>query len=139
MKGHVGDNPDKLSLSLYSDADFAGDKASSKSTTGIFLALTGPNTFFPLNGVSKRQACVSHSTPEAELVAASAAIRIEGLPALQLWDTVLDRKVQATLLEDNQATLQIFKSGKILLCDTLLVRTASILLGSVNYFVHVTK
>jgi hypothetical protein len=112
LKGHIGDPSSELTLSLYSDADFAGDKESSKSTTGIFLALTGKNTFFPLNGVSKKQTCVSHSTPEAEIVAASAAVRLEGLPALQLWDLILGRKVQATLLEDNQATMQILKSGK---------------------------
>ena len=76
------------------------------------MALTGPNTFFPLNGVSKKQTCVSHSTPEAEIVAANAAVRLEGLPALQLWDVVLERKVIATLLEDNQAIMQILKSGK---------------------------
>jgi hypothetical protein len=76
------------------------------------MALTGPNIFFPLNGVSKKQTCVSHSTPEAEIVAANAAVRLEGLPALQLWDIVLERKVIATLLEDNQATMQILKSGK---------------------------
>ena len=78
----------------------------------MFLALTGKNTFFPLNGVSKKQTCVSHSTPEAEIVAANAAVRMEGLPALQLWDTILGRPVKATLLEDNQATIQILKSGK---------------------------
>ena len=76
------------------------------------MALTGPNAFFPLNGVSKKQTCVSHSTPEAEIVAANAAVRLEGLPALQLWDIVLERKVVATLLEDNQATVQILMSGK---------------------------
>jgi hypothetical protein len=112
LKGHIGDPSDQLALSLYSDADFAGDKESSRSTTGIFLALTGPNTFFPLNGVSKKQTCVSHSTPEAEIVAANAAVRLEGLPALQLWDILMNRKIQATLLEDNQATLQILRSGK---------------------------
>jgi hypothetical protein len=112
LKGHIGDCAEDLSLSLYSDADFAGDKETSKSTTGIFLAVTGPNTFFPLNGVSKKQTCVSHSTPEAEIVAANAAIRLEGLPALQLWDVIFRRKVQVTLLEDNQATMQILKSGK---------------------------
>ena len=96
-KGHIGDSSDKLALSLYSDADFAGDKESSKSTTWIFMALTGPDTFFPLNGVSKKQTCVSHNTPEAESVAANAAVRLEGLPALQLWDTVVKRKVIATL------------------------------------------
>ena len=36
---------------------------------------------FPLNAISKKQSCVSHSTPEAEIVAADLAIRTEGLPA----------------------------------------------------------
>ena len=76
------------------------------------MAFAGPNTFYPSNGVSKKQTCVSHSTPEAEIVAANAAVRLEGLPALQLWDVVLERKVIATLLEDNQATMRILKSGK---------------------------
>lgn len=76
------------------------------------MAFTGPNTFFLLNGVSKKQTCVSHGTPETEIVAASAAVRLEGLPALQLWDVILERKVTATLLEDSQATMQILKSGK---------------------------
>ena len=112
LKGHIGDSSDKFAFSLYSDADFAGDKELSKSSTGIFTALTGPNTCSPLNGVSKKQTCVSHITPEADIIAANAAVRPEGLPALQLWDIVSERKVIATLLEDNQVTMQILKSGK---------------------------
>ena len=104
LKDHIGDSSDKLALSFYSDADIAGDEDSPKSTTGIFMALTGPNTFFPLNGVSKKQTCFSHSTPEAEIVAPNAAVRLEELPALQLWDVILERNVIATLLEDSQAT-----------------------------------
>ena len=80
------------------------------------MAFTGPNIFFPLNGVSKKQTCVSHSTPEAEIVAANAAIRLEGLPSPQLWDVVLERKVIATFLENNQATMQILKPGKTQRC-----------------------
>ena len=39
LRGHIGDRRSDLKLSLYSDADFAGDKSDSTSTTGIFLAL----------------------------------------------------------------------------------------------------
>ena len=105
LKGRIGDSFDKLALSCYSDADFAGDKESSKSTTGIFMAPTGPNIFLPLIGVYKKQTCVSHSTPEAKIVSANTAVRLEGLPELQLWDIVLERKVIATLLDGNQATM----------------------------------
>ena len=65
--GFIGDSIDKLFLGLYVDADFAGDKSDMKSTSGIFLVLLGPHTFFPLNGVSKKQTAQSHSTPEAEI------------------------------------------------------------------------
>ena len=78
LVGTIGDKPENVTLELFSDADFAGDKTDSKSTSGVFLALKGPHTFFPLSACSKKQSCVSHSTPEAELVAANLAVRTEG-------------------------------------------------------------
>ena len=112
LRGYIGDDPSKLQLTLYSDADFAGCIETAKSTSGVLLALTGPNSFYPLNAISKKQSCVSHSTPEAEIVAADLAIRTEGLPALQLWDVVLGRPVKLKFQEDNQATIQILKTAK---------------------------
>ena len=73
-------------LVAYSDADLAGDHDTSRSTSGIFLCMRAPRTFVTLQGISKRQSCVIHSTPEAEIVAADYAIRMEALPALQLWE-----------------------------------------------------
>ena len=78
----------------------------------MFIALTGPNSFFPLNAISKKQSYVSLSTPEAEIVAADLAIRTEGLPALQLWDMVLERPVRLLFQEDSQATVQTSKAQK---------------------------
>eukprot|EP00975_Prorocentrum_lima_P011678 2485332-Prorocentrum_lima.AAC.1 len=40
---------------------------------------------------SRRQTCVSHSTPEAEYVAGDYAIRAEGLPHWTLWENILGR------------------------------------------------
>ena len=60
---------------------------------------------------SKKQSCVSHSTPEAEIVA-DLAIRTEGVPALQLWDMVLERSAKLVFQEANQATIQILKIQK---------------------------
>ena len=96
LTGVIGDTIDNVSLELYSDADFAGDKSDSKSTSGVFLAVKGPNTFFPLSACSKKQSCVSHSTPEAELVAANLAVRTEGLPALDLWTKVSGKPIILT-------------------------------------------
>ena len=65
----IGDEPSSLELVAYSDADFAGDRRDSKSTSGAFMALWGKNSFFPLCALSKKHGCVSHSTSEAEVVA----------------------------------------------------------------------
>ena len=78
LKGHIGDSNQGLTLTLFSDADFAGCLDTAKSTSGVFIAPTGPNSFFPLSAISEKQSCVSHSTPEAEIVAADLAIRTEG-------------------------------------------------------------
>ena len=112
LTGYVGDNPSEVSLALYSDADFAGCKNTARSTTGVFLALVGPNTFVPLAAVSKRQSCVSHSTAEAEIVAANTAVRTIGLPTKVLMEFVLNKDVDLVLHEDNQATLRVIKTGR---------------------------
>jgi hypothetical protein len=110
--GFVGDGPDDVSLGLFSDADFAGDKAGQRSTSGVFLALYGPHTFFPLSAQSKKQTAVSHNTVEAEVIAADHAIRMAGLPALPLWETVLDRPLNLDVFQDNQATARIMTTGR---------------------------
>ena len=83
-----------------------------RSLHQVLIATTGPNSFFLLNAISKKQPCASHSTPEAEIVAADLAIRTQGLPALQLWDMVLERLLRLLFQEGNQATIQILKIQK---------------------------
>jgi len=112
LVGWIGDGVKAMELKLFSDADFAGDLETCRSTSGVFLHLEGPTTFFPLSGQSKKQSCVSHSTPEAEIVAADLAVRTEGLPALQLWEAVLERKVNLLFQEVNAAAIRIIETGK---------------------------
>ena len=68
MIGWVGDSLDAVQPHLFADADFAGCVLTQRSTSGAHITLRGPNTSFPITGLSKRQGCVSHSTPEVELV-----------------------------------------------------------------------
>ena len=86
---YAADPPSKCHLALFCDADFAGDKSDAKSTTGVHLAIVGPNTYFPLSSISKKQGCVSQSTCEAEIVALSTGLKQEGLPALDFWDAIM--------------------------------------------------
>ena len=75
---------------LFSDASFAVDLKDSKSTSGGILTLAGPNTFVPISWLCKKQGAVSHSTAEAEVISMDAGVRMEGLPALFLWDLVIE-------------------------------------------------
>ena len=77
-----------------------------------FWGLPGPGRAQYLHPVSKRQTAASHSTPEAEIVAADLGIRTEGLPALCLWEVLLDRAVLCVLCEDNEAGIRILETGR---------------------------
>jgi hypothetical protein len=74
--------------------------------------MRGPATYFPIAGSSKKQGSVSKSTPEAEMVAMDGAMRMLGLPALSLYDAILQRKVTLVVHEDNQAMIRIVETGK---------------------------
>ena len=107
----IQDKPEDLELKLFVDADFAGDRSTARSTSGGFLALTGPSSFFPLAWISKRQTSTSRSTTESEVVSLAYSLYQEGLPALQLWELLLARSVTLRVHEDNQATILVVKKG----------------------------
>jgi hypothetical protein len=110
--GWCGDPSSALELRVYADADFAGCVRTMRSTTGVILAVSGPNARMILTGVSKRQTAVSHSTLEAEIIAADHAMRAEDIPTLSLLDTIFERKVHLRMMGDNEAMIKICHSGK---------------------------
>ncbi len=110
--GWVGDDLSLCRLHLYADADFGGCVRTQRSTSGVHLSLLGPSTCFPLGGASKRQKNTSWSTPEAEMVSAVYALQTFGLPSLILWDSILQRANVLQFHEDNQATIQIARTGR---------------------------
>ena len=85
----VGDLPEDCWLALFVDASFAGDLEDSKSTNGAYLCIVGPRTFVPVTWVCKRQTAISHSSTEAEVISLDAALRMEGLPSLMLWELII--------------------------------------------------
>jgi len=111
LQGYVHDDASNLWLELYVDADFCGETLDTKSTSGGYLILRGPDTLFPLWWVSKRQSCTSRSTTEAEIVSLATALFSEGLPSMSLWDLLLQRPVQLRIFEDNQATIKVAVKG----------------------------
>ena len=109
--GFVGDALEQCTLRLYTDADLASCRLTKKSTTGVLLVLVGPNTWFPLQGVSTKQTAVSHSSTESELVAADHGLRREGIPMLDLLELLAGYKFPFEQYGDNQSTITIIRTG----------------------------
>ena len=86
---HVGNTAKHCRLGLLQDSDFAGDLEDSKSTSGGTLCVFGSHTFVPRSWMCKKQTAVSHSSKESEIISLDARLRLDGLPALELWDLVV--------------------------------------------------
>ena len=71
---------------MYVDAGFARDQRDSKSTSGAFIFLVGHNSFVPIKWLCKKQGAVS----ETEVIALGAALRLEGITALNLWGQAIE-------------------------------------------------
>ena len=76
------------------------------------MHIQGPHTRFPLAGLSKRQGCLSHSTPEAEIVAADFAMTRLGLPAITLWRQLGGTNPNFVFYDDNQTMIGVVRTGK---------------------------
>ena len=111
MFGYIADKPEDLKLLLFVDADFAGDSDSAKSTSGGLLVLAGPNSWYPLAWMCRKQTSVSRSTTESEVVSLAASLFAEALPIQTMFDMLLGRDIELVVLEDNQATIRVVMSG----------------------------
>ena len=61
-----------------------------KSTSGGVLCIFGRRTFVPISWMCKKQTSVSHGSTESEIISSDASFRMDGIPALDLWDLVID-------------------------------------------------
>ena len=57
---------------------------------GGLLCTFGSHTFVPTSWMCKRQTSVPHSSTEAEIISLDAGLRMDGIPALDLWDLVIE-------------------------------------------------
>ena len=86
---HVGNTAKQCRLGLFQDSDFAGDLEDSKSISGGTLCIFGSHTFVPISWRCKKQTSVSHSSTESEIISLDTGLRLDGLPALELWDLIV--------------------------------------------------
>ena len=76
-------------LGLFQDSDSAGDLEASKSTFGGTLCIFGSHTFVPTSWMCEKQIVVSNISTESEIIFLDTGLRLDGLPALELWDLIV--------------------------------------------------
>ena len=53
------------------------------------MCIFGSHTFVPKSWLCKKQTAVSHSSTESEIISLDTGLRLDGLPALELWDLIV--------------------------------------------------
>lgn len=104
---HIGGSSDgSIALVGYSDADWAGDLDTRRSTTGYAFTLGSGS----ITWASKRQATVAQSTTEAEYMAVSSAAREAMWLRQLLADLRISVPLPITLYSDNQGGIALTKN-----------------------------
>ena len=86
---YVGNTAQQCRSGLFQDSDFAGDLEDSKSTSSDILCIFGSRTFANKLDVQETNLS-SHCSTEAEVISLNAGLRMDGIPAHDLWDSVTE-------------------------------------------------
>lgn len=104
--GILFQSSDANELLVYTDADYAGDIDTRRSTSG--------SAFVYGNGIiswsSTRQKCVSHSTTESEYIAASLGVRELTWLDVLFYEILGTKLSKITLFMDNQSAIRLIKN-----------------------------
>lgn len=104
--GILFDSNSKQDLDVFSDADYAGDRDSRRSTSGfVFMLGSGAIAW-----CSQRQKCVALSTTESEYIAASETVKELVWINRLLMELVTNRPPSPTLFMDNQSAIRLIKN-----------------------------
>ncbi|CAB0007815.1 unnamed protein product [Nesidiocoris tenuis] len=98
------DSPDDLEV--YCDSDYAGDRSSTKSTSGYVIYFNGG----PVSWKSRKQPTTSTSSTDAELVSAAESCR-ELIYIKSLIKELTGKDRNATMYIDNTNTIRMIKTG----------------------------
>ena len=102
----MGNTAKQCRLGLFQDSDFARDLVDSMSTSGGTLCIFGSHTFVPVSWMSKKQTAVSHSSTESEIISLDTGLRLDGLPALELWDLIVSVFGNISRVSDGSGKLE---------------------------------
>lgn len=103
---------DDAYVALWVDSDWAGDKSTSRSTSGYFLEIVGTNGHrWPVTWGSKKQTSTANSPCEAEYICMAHATKKEAIPLVDFLEAALGRSVQLKTFEDNAQVLTAVSRG----------------------------
>ena len=111
LTGVIADPQEALVLACYTDADHCSSQEDTKSSSGMFMCLEGPNSCWPLSWSSRKQSATARSTTEAEMISLGSGLFSEALPMQEFLEQVFDRKVELRCYQDNAAVIQIVEAG----------------------------
>ena len=74
-------------LGLFQNSGFAGDLEDSNRLLVESCASLAVTRLFPISGCETE---VSHSSTESEIISLDAGLRMDGIPAFDLWDLVTE-------------------------------------------------
>ena len=89
--------------------------------------LFGSHTFVPISWMCKKQTALFHSATESEIISLDTGLRLDGLPALELWDLIVSVLGNVSRVSDDQGNLRVMftnvrsLTAKSLLCMTLIL------------------
>jgi hypothetical protein len=110
LHGRIGDKQEDLKLVLYTDADHASGVEDAKSSSGNLLCLEGPDSFWPLSWLSKKQGATARSTTEAEVISLATGV-FDALPVLEFAERIFQRSIELRCMQDNTAVIAICNEG----------------------------
>ena len=108
---HVGNTAQRCRLGMFQDSDFAGYLEDSKSTSRRILCIFRSRTFFQTSWMCQTQTSASHSSTESEIISSDAGLRMDGIPAVDLLDVVIE--VSHSSKNTHQAVGDRCRKGKV--------------------------
>ena len=106
-----GNTAKQCRLGLFQDSDFAGDLEDSKSTSGGTLCVFGSHTFVPISWMCKKQTAVFHSSTESEIISLDIGLRLDGMPALELWDRIVSVLGNVSRVQIDRGNLRVMNTN----------------------------
>ena len=87
---HMGNTAQHCRWGLFQDSDFAGHLEDSKSTSeGSYVSLKVEHSS-PIVGCARNKRQYPQFYSGSEIISLDAGLRVDGLPALDLWDVVME-------------------------------------------------